>query len=368
MVLSYEQFKDKIKNADKLLIYGAGVVAYGAYEAIGMICEKRIDAFIVSDSAENKKSLAGVAIKQVSEELFDGERTFVLVATPEEYHAQIAEMLKADACKNFAFLTSHLEYCLMGEYLKMTEGIRCIEDEEIIFDTAKANLDASIYMAISHKDKELVKTYDEESFVKKIQVGASLTDTVLTGADLFDNVGENISTENPIYGELTATYHAWKNDLHDIMGLFHYRRVLKVTKEQLVMLDTGKADVILPLPFVCYPDASGQYGRYLNQEDIEVMLEVLRDSYPGIYDKATEVLKGKHLYNYNMLIAKKEVFEDYCAWMFSLLAEIAKRCEAVSRERLPRYIGRIGEVLTSVYFMINEKNWKIVHAEKVWRT
>ena len=367
MVLSYEQLKNKIKNADKLFIYGAGVVAYGAYEAIGMLCEKRIDAFIVSDSAENKKSLAGVAIKQVSEELFDGERNFVLVATPEEYHAQIAEMLKANACKNFAFLTSYLEYCLMGEYLKKTEGIRCIEDEKIVF-AEKATLDACVYMAISHNDKKLAKTYDEESFVKKIQVGVALADVVLTEADLFDNVGENISTENPIYGELTATYHAWKNDLHDIMGLFHYRRVLNVTKEQLRILSTGKADVILPLPFVCYPDASGQYGRYLNQEDIEIMLEVLRDSYPGLYDKAIEVLKGKHLYNYNMLIAKKEVHQDYCAWMFPLLAEIAKRCEAVSRERLPRYIGRIGEVLTSVYFMINEKNWKIVHAEKVWRT
>jgi len=291
-----------------------------------------------------------------------------LVATPEEYHAQIAEMLMANACQNFAFLTSHLEYCLMGEYLKMTEGIRCIEDEEIVFDTEKATLDARIYMAISHNDKKLAKTYAEESFVKKIQVGTALTDTVLAGVDLFDNVGENISAENPIYGELTATYHAWKNDLHDIMGLFHYRRVLKVTEEQLRILGTDKADVILPLPFVCCPDASGQYGRYLCREDIDIMLEVLKDNYSGLYDKVNEVLKGKHLYNYNMLIAKKEVYQDYCAWLFSLLEEIAKRCETVPRNRLPRYIGRIGEVLTSVYFMINEKNWKIVHAEKVWRT
>lgn len=368
MALSYEQLKKLIKNADKLFIYGAGVVAYGAYEAIDMLCEKRIDAFIVSDSVEHKKSLAGVAIKRVSEELFDGERNFVLVATPEEYHAQIADMLKVNACKNFAFLTSYLEYCLMGEFLKKTEGIRCIEDEETVFDTEEAILDACIYMAISHNDKKLVKTYDEESFVKKIQVGASLTDTVLTGADLFDNVGENISAENPIYGELTATYHAWKNDSHDIMGLFHYRRVLNVTEEQLRILGTDKADVILSLPFVCYPDASGQYGRYLNQEDIEVMLEVLREKCPKSYEAITTVLNDKYLYNYNMLIAKKEVFEDYCAWMFPLLAEITKRCEEVSRERLPRYIGRIGEVLTSVYFMINEKKWKIVHAEKVWRT
>ena len=42
-------------------------------------------------------------------------------------------------------------------------------------------------------------------------------------------------------------------------------------------MEAKKIDVILPLPFVCYPDASGQYGRYLMPEDIYVMHEVLQE-------------------------------------------------------------------------------------------
>ncbi len=366
MILPYEQLKDKIKNVDKVYIYGAGVVAYGAYEAIRMLCQKQIEAFVVSDNTEGRNSLAGIAVKQVSKELFITGKEFVLVATPEEYHVQIADTLKANACDSFVLLTSRLEYYLMGEYLKTIIGIRCIEDISI-GNVSMPALDARVYMAISHNDKKLAHSYEEERYIEKIQVGAAIADAALADAKLFDNTGDAISGENPIYGELTATYWAWKNDGHDIMGLFHYRRVLNVMEEQLEILSTAEADVILPLPFVCYPDASGQYGRYLKQEDIDIMLTVLRENYPGMYDRVTELLKGKYLYNYNMLIAKKEVYEDYCVWLFELLEEIVKRCEAVSRDRMPRYIGRIGEVLTSLYFMINEKDWRIVHAEKVWR-
>ena len=68
-----------------------------------------------------------------------------------------------------------------------------------------------------------------------------------------------------------------------------------------------------------------------------------------------------------MLIAKKEVFNDYCEWLFPMLEEITDRCEKIQRERMSRYIGRIGEVLTSLYFLINDKKWKITHAPKIWR-
>lgn len=369
MTLLYEQLKKMIKDADKIFIYGAGVVAYGAYEAISMLCGKKPESFLVSNAEQNNTFLAGVEIKQMRQGLIeDLENSFILVATPEEYHGQIENTLQQFGCRKYAFLTSHLEYCLMGEYLKKSIGLSCIEDIALQ-DVGKPSMtDARIYMAVSHNDKELVKTYDEAVFVKKIQVGAALADTLLAGVEVFDNAGDNISAENPIYGELTATYHAWKNDLHDIMGLFHYRRVLKVTEEQLRVLgEADGADIILPLPFVCYPDASGQYGRYLCAEDVDIMLGVLRASHPGLYDKALEVLRDRYLYNYNILIAKREVFEDYCAWLFPLLGEITKRCEAVERDRLPRYIGRIGEVLTSVYFLVNEKKWRLVHAEKVWR-
>ncbi len=370
MILTYEQLKDKIKNIDKLYIYGAGIVAYGASEAVCMLCNKKTEAFLVTDLGQNNTSLAGILVRQIAQDVFNAEdEAFVLIATPEEYHGQIEDALRLNGCSNYVCLTSKLEYRLMGEYLKNVKGIRCIED--ITEDNYKGckctEKDASVYMAVSHNDKVLKNSYQDENFVRRIQVGTALADQALQNVQGFDNTADNISSRNPLYGELTATYWAWKNDMHDIMGLFHYRRVLNVTERQLGILEAGEADVILPLPFVCYPDTSGQYDRYLCKEDIQIMWDVLKKRHPAMYEAAVSVLKDRYLYNYNILIARREVYEDYCEWMFPMLEEITVRCEAVSGDRMPRYIGRIGEVLTSVYFLVNDKEWKITHAEKVWR-
>jgi len=370
MILTYEQLKDKIKHTEKLYIYGAGIVAYGASEAVCMLCDKKVEAFLVTDPGQNNAFLAGIPVRQVAQDIFNAEHdSFVLIATPEEYHGQIEAALHLNGCSNYACLTSKLEYRLMGEYLKKGKGIRCIEDmaEDNCKGCKCTETDVRVYMAVSHNDKVLKNSYQDESFVRRIQVGTALTDQALQNVQEFDNTADHISLQNPLYGEFTATYWAWKNDMHDIMGLFHYRRVLNVTEEQIGILKAGEADVILPLPFVCYPDTSGQYGRYLRKEDIQIMWDVLKNSHPAMYKAAVSVLKDRYLYNYNILIARREVYEDYCEWMFPMLEEIAVRCEAVSGERMSRYIGRIGEVLTSIYFLVNNNEWNIVHAEKVWR-
>ena len=52
-----------------------------------------------------------------------------------------------------------------------------------------------------------------------------------------------------------------------------------------------------------------------------------------------------------MLIAKKKVFQDYCNWLFPILARTEELSEPKGWERADRYIGYLGENLMTLYFM-----------------
>lgn len=365
--MEYQELEKTVHQYPSVYLYGAGVVAYGAYKAIQELFGVAIQGFLVTDRTGQPDRIDGTAVHTLEEIKSDKSKLLILIATPEEYHSSIEQSLEIAQVFNYIRLDSHTEYILMGHYLKKVQNLKLIEDfgEHPVDNILKCGGSVGIYMAVSHKDRLLEKQYMEKDWIKKIQAGAALTEERI--CRLTDDQGDNISRENGLYGELTVSYYAWKHSGYTITGLFHYRRILRVSEVQISMLYMGLADVILPLPFVCCPDASGQYGRYLLESDIDIMMEVLQEQEKEHFGKIQHILEMPYLYNYNMLIAGKEVFDDYCAWMFPILKQITYRCEKEKRNRRPRYIGRIGEVLTSIYFMRNERGWKIVHAEKVWR-
>lgn len=352
-----------------MYLYGAGIVAYGAYKAIRELFGMTVKGFIVTDKEGQPCQIDKVpvfSLGECEEQLSD---SLIIIAVPAEYQDSIEwELIRRGMSHGIPFgyikLDSHSEYELMGRYLRKVLKLSLIEDYETAGNRGYLE-NICIYMAVSHRDKKLSRRYEEEPWIQKIQVGAALTNVKISEAT--DQGEDSLSLKNELYGELTATYYAWRYNRSAITGIFHYRRVLEVSGEQLYLIEAGMIDVILPLPFVCFPDASGQYGRYLLPQDIEIMERVLEEREPEEYGRLAAILKTPYLYNYNMLVARKEVFDDYCSWLFPLLEEITDRCEREKRMRKPRYIGRIGEVLTSLYFMRNKKNWRITHGEKIWR-
>ena len=49
---------DEVKKYAHYCIYGAQVVAYGAYMAISHLCEKKPDCFIVTNLRDNPRKIA----------------------------------------------------------------------------------------------------------------------------------------------------------------------------------------------------------------------------------------------------------------------------------------------------------------------
>ena len=66
-----------------------------------------------------------------------------------------------------------------------------------------------------------------------------------------------------------------------------------------------------------------------------------------------------------MLIARREVFDDYCTWMFDILEQAEKYCDPL-QIRADRYAGYFGELLTTLYIIKEKNKLRLYHVEKKW--
>ena len=70
------------------------------------------------------------------------------------------------------------------------------------------------------------------------------------------------------------------------------------------------------------------------------------------YDK---VMDSKKLYQYNMLIAKKELVDEYCHWLFSILFELEKITDISDYDKYNKRIyGFLSERLFNVWLEKND--------------
>lgn len=359
---------EDMRRNDAYILYGAGVVAYETYNAVLSLYGRKPACVVVSEKNGTGGNWMpeGMDIRtpeEVDAQLWDYP---VVIAAPEPYHDEIRSVLGRYPAKNIYCVTSHLEYMLTGEYFRKNGRFLLAEDLRGSEETPKPDAVrcVRVYMAKSHKDVELKNLYEIPKWIKPIQAGYAVADADL--GILRDDTGENISVKNADYCELTVTYWVWKNVKSRYKGVCHYRRMLILSENQLERCIAQDVDAILPLSFTCYPDASGQYRRYISRADCEGLKKALRDVSPEYLEEWEKLDSQPYFYNYNMLIAKENVFDSYCGWLFSVLERAEIYCRPGGAERGDRYAGYLGELLTTLYFMKNSDSLKIVHAERNW--
>ena len=94
------------------------------------------------------------------------------------------------------------------------------------------------------------------------------------------------------------------------------------------------------------------------------MMEGLSVLAPDYIEAAERLESGKYYHAYNMFIMRREVLENYCAWLFPILAYCEVRCREKAEPYQNRYIGFLAERLMAIYFLHHEEHYKIVHARK----
>ncbi|MBQ2885483.1 MAG: DUF4422 domain-containing protein [Alphaproteobacteria bacterium] len=352
-----------------LAIFGAQAIALGTYKALKkQYPEKNILCFLVSKLGMNASVLSGLAVREV--DLFaaglspyEKENTEVLIATPEPVMPEIEQLLDSQGLCRHKRVTSGCFEELMEAYFADNKKYIPLSTLQV----GNHKPDMQVFMAKFYKDKQLTGTYVIPEWMTPIQVGASLCEERV--AHILDCDGDNISKKNVNYCELTALYWMWKNRLECdsdfsgcYYGLAHYRRMLNLTEEDVYRLEENDVDVVLPYPMPYEPNIEAHHERYLKAVDWKALLTALEELQPEYAEKFPQVLGQQYLYNYNIVLARKEVLRDYCRWLFPILERVEELSEPKGWERQDRYIGYMGETLSTLYFMANRDRLNIAHA------
>lgn len=223
---------------------------------------------------------------------------------------------------------------------------------------------ARIYVAGSIFDKPLQDSY---TFIKEesvLQVGAALTDKRISAEAFLDCKGENISRKNKQFCELTGLYWIWKNACEDYVGLVHYRRHFLLPDNWLERMAGNKVDAILPVPLYVAPSIAGNYKERHIASDWDYLMEYFLINLPEEYEAADRFFSGNLYSPCNMLIARKEVLDQLCEWIFPILFAVAAHGGEKEDPYLNRYPGFISERLITYFFETQRENYRVVYANK----
>lgn len=183
-----------------------------------------------------------------------------------------------------------------------------------------------------------------------------------------DDEGENISSKNPNFNELTAIYWAWKNLDADAIGLVHYRRLFSkggkreldniLNKKQIEQL-LGKAPIIVPKKRKYYIESN--YSHYVHahpKEPLDVTRNVISENYPLYLDAFDQVMHKTSAHMFNMFIMRKKEFNQYSEWLFDVLFKVEDKID-ISEYSVQdaRVFGFLAERLMDVWITANKNKF-----------
>ena len=168
----------------------------------------------------------------------------------------------------------------------------------------------------------------------------------------------------------------------DYIGLAHYRRHFMYTKKSnndkfLNVLTYKEANDLLEKNDVILPKKRNYiietlYNHYKHTMYVEPLDEtrnVIKKLYPDYLDEFDNLKKRRSAHMFNMFIMKKEIFDDYCKWLFDILFELEKRVDNTQYDNFhARFYGRISELLLDVYLRKNNIGYKeinFIYMEKI---
>lgn len=268
-----------------------------------------------------------------------------------------------------------------------------------------------IYVAY-HREAELIST----DVYTPIHVGKAISSIKLPGI-ITDDTKDNISYKNGIYCELTATYWAWKNSDADYIGLCHYRRFFTferpplakrikawrklekrillaafstrrrnehyanlrqlktkssdeikkytsdfITEAKELMTKEG-VDIIAATAAKINHSIRVYWSVVIGAYHVHLMQEIVNSLFPQYNNTLEKLYMGNEIHPANMVVMKKNKFDEYANFLFTVLAKHEELCvergwckDPFSEGCMSRVSGYLAELLTSIFVTYEKEN------------
>ena len=215
-----------------------------------------------------------------------------------------------------------------------------------------------------HKDFPIFKN----EVLLPLHVGKEISSNMIKDIET-DNTGNNISIKNDSYCELTGLYWLWKNVEAENYGLFHYRRFLDLKNKyntknfiypsilnindwssRLVdsLMDTY--DIILPKKTIFDLNIHDYYKKKHIINDLDIVVDIIKRDYPQYSSACDKALSNNECYFCNMFIMKKDIFNEYCTWLFDILNKAEEKIIYKGRNSYQRRVfGFLSERMLNIF-------------------
>lgn len=192
-----------------------------------------------------------------------------------------------------------------------------------------------------------------------IQVNAKNNEKIYSCTDA--DYEDNISIKNPYYCELTAAYSIWKNDHeNDIVGLVHYRRFFVKNRlftsykhylsAKQIQKDLKNYDFISTKMYVAPYTNKEHLINPVHEKDYNLLRETIQEVCAEYLEDFDKVMMDNKSYLLNMFITKKENWDKYYEWLFTIFDAMEPKVDmtgyTVHEQRL---YGFLSERLFTVY-------------------
>lgn len=239
---------------------------------------------------------------------------------------------------------------------------RATEAKKAEEDISLCGQDLFVAMATSAKDAK-VGHENLPPFVHPVLGGAASCAGERSEDLAYDDEGDNISEYNHLYSELTVAFWLWKKaPKARYLGLCHYRRHFVLTEDLKKKLAENTVDVLLTTPRLTFPTVHAYFAGLpvttMDELDYETMLSLLEQEDFRLAKFSREFFERQIHFPNNMVIARREIYLKYCEFMFTVLKGMQEKYAAEGTDRSDRYLGYVGELLTTVYFAYHGEMWR----------